>query len=135
MSAAVIPGKPPHSWSNDGGGGLTISQYHTAVSEAANYAGRGAYISDLALSTIWGAPDGAPIPAQRLEDLGQIWDAVHRDVKQIAADAGMSQRKLAERFLIPYRTVEDWSAGKRSCPGYLLLMMQQVLGLLTIEIK
>lgn len=114
---------------------MTIDQYRTAVAEAANYTDRDAYISDLALSAIWGDPEDADIPADRLDQLGQIWDACHRSVKEIAAAAGLSQRKLAERFLIPYRTVEDWSAGKRSCPGYLLLMMQQVLGLLTIEIQ
>lgn len=111
---------------------MTINQYRTAVAEAANYTDRDAYISDLALSTIWGDPESAEIPATRVEQLGQIWDAYHRSVKEIAAAADLSCRKLAERFSIPYRTVEDWSAGKRECPIYTRLMMQECLGLLEV---
>lgn len=48
-------------------------------------------------------------------------------VKEIAAAAGMSCRKLAERFGIPYRTMEDWSSGKRVPPDYLLAMMCEIL--------
>lgn len=94
---------------------------------APNYDDRDAYISDLALSSVWGDSAGAEIPAERLDALGEIWDAVHRTVKQIAADAGLSQRKLAERFGIPYRTVENWCSGARECPVYVRLMMQEIL--------
>lgn len=109
---------------------MTIDQYRTAVAEAANYTDRDAYISDLALSAIWGDPEDADIPADRLDQLGQIWDACHRSVKEIAAAAGLSQRKLAERFCIPYRTVGDWCTGQRACNLYIRLMMQECLGLI-----
>lgn len=49
-------------------------------------------------------------------------------IKEIAAAAGMSCRKLAERFGIPYRTMEDWSAGKRLPPDYVINMMREILG-------
>lgn len=111
---------------------MTINQYRTAVAEAANYTGRDAYISDLALSTIWCDPESAEIPATRVDQLGQIWDAYRRSVKEIAAAAGMSCRKLAERFCIPYRTMENWSNGSRECPLYTRLMMQECLGLLEV---
>lgn len=51
-----------------------------------------------------------------------------KTVKQIAADAGLSLRGLARRFDIPQRTMENWSAGARSCPPYVLRMMQECLG-------
>lgn len=50
------------------------------------------------------------------------------DVKRIAAAAGMSCRKLAERFDIPYRTMENWSSGVASPPPYVLAMMREILG-------
>lgn len=50
------------------------------------------------------------------------------EIKEIAAAAGMSCRKLAERFGIPYRTMEDWSSGKRVPPDYVLAMMREILG-------
>ena len=59
----------------------------------------------------------------------EIWTAVHRTMKDIARDAGLSQRKLAERFGIPYRTMEDWCRGARNCPLYVRIMMQELLGL------
>lgn len=111
---------------------MTITQYRTAVAESGNYAARDAYVSGLALSTVWGDSEDADIPTDRVEQLGQIWEATHRDVKGIAAAAGLSCRKLAERFAIPYRTVEDWSAGKSTCPIYVRLMMQECLGLVKV---
>lgn len=109
---------------------MTNNQFKACVAEVENYTDRDAYISDLALSDIWEDAEDVTIPEQRVEALGQIWDACHRTIKQIASDAGLSNRKLAERFCIPYRTVEDWSANCRESPLYVRLMMQECLGLL-----
>lgn len=106
---------------------MTDKQYTICVTEAQNYTDREAYISDLSLSSIWGDGPEDDIPPARLEQLGSIYDAVHRSIKQIAADAGLTQRKLAERFCIPVRTIEDWCAGKRTPPDYVRLMMQELL--------
>ena len=107
---------------------MTDKQYAICVCEAHNYTDRDAYISDLVLSSIWEDAPTDDIPAERLYTVGQIWDAAHRSVKEIAAAAGLSQRKLAERFCIPYRTVENWCGGQRECPDYVRLMMQELLG-------
>lgn len=109
---------------------MTDKQYMICVAEVSNYTDRDAYISDLVLSSMWGDPEDAEIPADRVEHLAEIWDACHRSVKQIADAAGLSQRKLAEHFCISYRTMEDWCAGKRSPPIHERLMMQECLGLL-----
>ena len=107
---------------------MTDKQYTICVTEALNYTDREAYISDLSLSSMWGDGPEDDIPTARIEQLGSIYDAVHRSVKQIAADAGLTQRKLAERFCIPVRTIEDWCTGKRTPPDYVRLMMQELLG-------
>lgn len=109
---------------------MTINQYRDCIAEVFAYTDRDAYISDLALSEIWGDAPEDPIPDARLAALGQIWDAAHRTVPEIAKAAGLSNRKLAERFCIPYRTVEDWAAERRDSPLYVRLMLQQCLGLL-----
>lgn len=112
---------------------MTDKQYSFCVNEAKNYTDRYAYISDLALSTIWGDAPDIGIPSERIDQLGSIYDAVNRSVKDIAASAGMSCRKLAERFCIPYRTVESWCGATdagRQCPLYTRLMMQECLGLI-----
>lgn len=114
---------------------MTIPQYHAAVAEADRCSDRDTYISDFARAPIWDDPDGAEVPAGRLDDLAQIWDACHRSVKDIAAMNGLSMRKLAERFCYTYRAMESWSGGQRGCAVQVRLMMQQVLGNLSVEIK
>lgn len=108
--------------------------YNFALSEVANYTDRDAFVSDLALSYIWGdAEDAVDIPPERIDELGMIWDAYHRTVKDIAGGAGMSVRQLSVRFGIPQRTMESWasnSASGRSAPTYVMLMMQEAIGLL-----
>lgn len=109
---------------------MTINQYRACIKEVFAYTDREAYISGLALSEIWGDAPEDPIPDARLAALGLIWDAARRTVPEIAKAAGLSNRKLAERFCIPYRTVEDWAAERRDSPLYVRLMLQQCLGLL-----
>lgn len=107
---------------------MTDMQFKICLTEAPNYTDRDAFVSDLALSSMWG--EGAEITEEFLANLAAIWDAYHRTIPQVAADAGLSCRKLAERFCIPYRTVENWSSGTREAPVYVRLMMQECLGLL-----
>lgn len=109
---------------------MTNKQFFVCVAEIDNYSDPAAYVSGLALSSMWGDAEDDAIPQERIDFLSQLWDAFHRSVKEIAAAAGMSQRSLAERFCVPYRTMEDWCTGKRACKLYDRLMMQECLGLL-----
>lgn len=103
---------------------MTYKNYAACVQQAAIYTDRAAYIA---------AMSSAEDTDARRESLGQLWDACHRSMKEIAADAGLSARKLAERFCIPYRSMQDWCAGVRESTVYLRLMMQECLGLLDIS--
>ena len=42
---------------------------------------------------------------------------------QLKEKIGISWKKLAEYYGIPYRTVRDWYMGKRRMPEYLLRLM------------
>lgn len=86
---------------------MNNKQYSTCATEAQHYTDREAYISDLALSSMWGDLPEDEIPQDRLAQLGRIYDAVHRSVKDVAAEAGISARKLAIRFCIPQSTLEN----------------------------
>lgn len=44
-------------------------------------------------------------------------------VKDIRLSTGMNRKQFAEYFGIPYRTVEDWEAGKTKCTTYLVELM------------
>ena len=100
----------------------------TCLSEAGNYSDQDAYVSDLALSSIW-VIDAEEIPDGRIEWLRQVWKAARRTVKDICKDAGMTQNATADYFCIPRRTFGNWCTGERECPIYTRLMMQEILGL------
>ena len=108
---------------------MTDNQFISAWREAMTYTDRDAFASDMALSSAFPAPEDGIIDQALIDHLGSIWDAAHRSVRDIASDAGLPQRKLAERFGIPYRTVEDWCADRRNCPNYVSMMMQECIGL------
>lgn len=44
-------------------------------------------------------------------------------VKELREKMGMNRKEFCEYFDIPYRTVQDWEAGKREMPGYVLRLM------------
>lgn len=44
-------------------------------------------------------------------------------LKKAIEDTGMTQKAFAEYFGIPVRTLQDWLAGKRKMPDYLLRLM------------
>lgn len=104
--------------------------YFSCLRETYNYTDEDAFISDLALSSIW-ADDDVSVPEERIDWLRNIWTASHRSVKDICRAAGLTQRGLAGHFGIPVRTVENWCMGSRACPVYMRMMMQEILGLVS----
>lgn len=108
---------------------MTNRQRLECVREMDAYTDRDAYISGLALSSLWVDAEDAEIPQERIDELVELWDVLHGGVKWIAAQHGMSCRALAERFCIPYRTMENWSGGTAAPAPYVLLMMNECLRL------
>lgn len=51
-------------------------------------------------------------------------DRTQQDIlREARAKTGLNRREFAEHFEIPIRTVEDWEAGKRKMPDYLLRLI------------
>lgn len=46
-----------------------------------------------------------------------------KELRSIREQIGMNRREFSDFFGIPYRTVQDWEAGKRKMPDYLLRLM------------
>lgn len=107
--------KKTYLYEDNAGGLMYIVKDNTAVAEPANYSGRNAYISDLAMSSVWGDSAPGSLPA-RLADLAQIGDACNRSVRDILTVSGLTQARFCARFCVPRRTVEDWCSGRRGCP-------------------
>lgn len=49
---------------------------------------------------------------------------VQKEVKSLRESMNMNRREFCEYFDIPYRTVTDWEAGKRSMPDYVFRLME-----------
>lgn len=58
-----------------------------------------------------------------------VYSAVQRTMPEICSESGCSGREICRRFGISYRTMEDWTNGRRTCPVYLRLMIQELLGI------
>lgn len=114
---------------------MTNKQYAVCVAESANYDDLDAYVSDMMLSSVWGAVEDTVSPATRREELRSIYTAATRTVREIVAAAGMTQAAVTVRLCIPRRTLQDWCRGVRECPPYTRLMMQQCLGLFTPPVQ
>lgn len=46
------------------------------------------------------------------------------DIKKLRLKIGMSQRKFAEYFNIPQRTIENWEGGQRTPPEYVVELIR-----------
>lgn len=44
--------------------------------------------------------------------------------KELRAKTGMTQRVFGEYFDIPFRTVQDWEAGKSECKKYIVALLE-----------
>lgn len=106
---------------------MTDKQFYTLWTEAQTSTDREAFISDWALSSVWEDAEDAPIPDGRADAIGAVWDTAHLTIRDIRASTGLSQVAFAQRFCIPRRTVEDWEAGRRSCPDYVRLLLARAV--------
>ena len=93
------------------------------------YADVDAYVSDLALSAIWGDGPEDGIPEDRIQQLQAIYRAASMEVPEIAKAAGLNITQMSARFAVPYRTMQDWFSGARACSLANRLMMQECMGL------
>lgn len=89
---------------------------------------RDEYISDWALSSEWGDAADAEVPDQRISALGALWDVAHVTIRDLRAHTGLTRTAFALRYLIPYRTVENWERGNSQCPDYVRLLLAQATG-------
>ena len=107
---------------------MTLKQYQACIRELPNYTDPDAYVSDLALSDIWGDGPEDGIPEDRINQLRSIYQAASMTVPEIAKAAGLNITQMSARFAVPYRTMQDWFSGARVCSLASRLMMLECLG-------
>ena len=106
---------------------LTPAIRAAIYAETGAYTDRDAYISDMALSSIWGDAEDAEIPADRLALLGGIWDGTHCTIADLLKKHGLTQTGFAQYFNVPLRTVQGWCLGERTCPPDVAAMAAEIL--------
>lgn len=107
---------------------MTDKLFNTLWTAALDCADRDTYVSDWALSSACGDAPEADVPADRVEELGHLWDAAHLTIRDIRAHTGLSQVAFAVRYCIPRRTVENWESGDRQCADYVRLLLAEAVG-------
>lgn len=99
-------------------------RFSLAWSRALQSSDRAAYIEEFSaddyISRI------SDLPAQ----LGLIWDVAHMSFSDLARAANMQLSDISRKFCIPYRTIQDWNAGRRACSPYFILMMARQLAII-----
>lgn len=96
-------------------------------SEALNYNDIDVYVSDLALSSIWGDGEMDPIPEERIDLLRRIWKRLHATIPSLVKASSLSQTAFAAAFGIPLRTLQHWMAEDRDVPPYLIWALAEIL--------
>ena len=51
------------------------------------------------------------------------------DIKLLREKYGLTRKQLCDALEIPYRTVQAWELGDRSCPVYTYMMIKKLLEL------
>lgn len=109
---------------------INDTQFSQLWGEALTTANRDVFVSEWATSSLFLDPeDEGDIPAELIQWLSQLWDVAHMSLPEIRATTGLSQNKMADRFCIPRRTVQNWEQ-RGTCPDYTRLMMAEILGLI-----
>lgn len=103
---------------------MTNIQFYKFWGEALEYTDRDAFVSDAALSSLWGEDDADPMV--HVPELGKLWDAAHTGVKEIRELACMTQAEFAARHLVPLRTLQRWEKGE--CPEHIRLLLMESEG-------
>lgn len=108
---------------------MNDAQFEACYTEAVTINDKDAYVSDMALSSIWNDAENVDVPQERLEELGRIWDVAHMSMRDIRKSSGMTQAVFAQKFLIPKRTVENWESNVNTPPEYVKILIAKSMNL------
>lgn len=50
-----------------------------------------------------------------------------KSIKELCEEYGLSQAELSRKYKIPIRTVQDWHAGRRTPPDYVVNMIEMLM--------
>lgn len=105
--------------------------FQTMIELARKYDDFNLFLKDAFASTVWNEEDVSP--KGKAEWLKNVYIAAHRSMRDIVKETGLSQAKFGDYFGIPKRSIENWCNGATTPLPYILIMMQEILGLVNRE--
>lgn len=66
------------------------------------------------------------------EVLKKLHATINQPMIKIREQAGISQKQLSDRFVIPIKTIQGWET-RTNCPIYVKLMIMELLGLINLQ--
>lgn len=91
---------------------MTHNEFRRLLVSAADHHNLDQFIADL-----------LPISDDIARTLPAIWNLRALDFPAIRQLSGLSQTGFAREYSIPHRTIQDWEAGLRTAPPYLLELL------------
>lgn len=85
-----------------------------------------AYLSDYALSSVWGDAPDAEIPTERIRFLSTLYEATHTTVPALLAKYNLNATQFAHAFGLLPRTVQRWVAGTAPVSPQLLAALVEI---------
>lgn len=74
-----------------------------------------------------GYPPNAPSEDDYLKSISIIAAAANGDIKKIVALSGLKMAGFAKKFVLPYRSLQNWCDGSRTPPSYLPILIGFIL--------
>ena len=106
---------------------LNAKIFQKMLELAREYEDFDSFLKNALNSSIWEKEDVSP--DNREEWLRNVYVAANRSMKDIIKETGLSQAKFGDYFGIPKRSIENWCSGATTPLPYILIMMQEILGL------
>lgn len=101
---------------------MDYNYYITLIGEYIN-AGR----SQERFSAEIGFPETAPDEENFVKAISIIAAAADNNMKLLAELSGLSLSNFARKFLIPYRSLQNWVSSSRKPPDYLTILIGYIL--------
>lgn len=108
---------------------MTDAQFAAAYKSALTFPDRGDFITEQLSHGLADGEDVDGVDPALIVELGEIWDMAHLTVKDIRAHSGLSQAAFAARYMVPYRTLQDWERLEGKCTEYIKLLLANAEGI------
>lgn len=101
---------------------MTYDYYITLIGEYIN-AGRSKerFCADI------GYPENAPSKEKFIKAISIIATAADSDIKQLVELSELKMAAFARKFMLPYRSLQNWCDGSRKPPEYLPILIGYIL--------